>query len=51
MAKEGTFRRACCFADSRPVFDVKYDIETRTRRLLDREPGAELIFRGRVRGF
>jgi hypothetical protein len=53
MPNDWTFRAQAHFADSRPVLDVKYDIETRVRSLLDREPepSGALVFRGSIRSY
>jgi len=47
------FRAEAHFADSRPVLDVKYDIEKRVRLLLDREPepSGALVFRGKQKSY
>ena len=47
MPNDWTFRREALFTDSRPVLDVKYDIEKRVNRLLPRDPErpGELVFR------
>jgi hypothetical protein len=48
MADEFKFHVEACFDDSRPVLDVKYDVERRVKRLLSRDPERpeSLIFRG-----
>jgi hypothetical protein len=53
MPNDWTFRAQAHFADSRPVLDVKYDIEKRVRLLLDREPESSgaLVFRGSDRSY
>jgi hypothetical protein len=48
MPDEFIFSVEACFADSRPVLDVKYDVEKRVKRLLPRDPERldALLFRG-----
>jgi hypothetical protein len=48
MPDEFTFSVEALFADSRPVLDVKYDVEKRIKRLLTRDPerSETLLFRG-----
>ena len=47
MPNDWTLRLEIRFTDSRPVLDVKYDIEKRVNRLLPRDPErpGELVFR------
>ena len=47
MPNDWTFRQEIRFTDSRPVLDVKYDIEKRVNRLLPRDPERPggLVFR------
>jgi hypothetical protein len=48
MPDEFKYRVEAFFADSRPVLDVKYDVEKRVKRLLPRDPESpdSLVFRG-----
>ena len=48
MPENWNFQVAAYFTDSRPVRDVKYDIEKRVKRLLHRDPerSETLVFRG-----
>jgi hypothetical protein len=47
MSQDWTYRLEALFADSRPVLDVKFDLEKRTHRLLPRDPerADALVFR------
>lgn len=53
MPREWSFQVQGYFADSRPVLDVKYDIEKRVRQLLSRdgEQPEALVYRGWERSY